>query len=163
MQTMKWTLLVLAAAATLSGCARKPPPELLGKWERVQTIPFGGGTITDRLSLRDEWKYTVSRKGISNPAGAGRMTQDGMEVIHSGTFDVQDGVLVLKVRENYLAGVDVAALEMLTLKTPYTVSGNTLMLQNTEALFPPSPIPGGLVPAPGPAAGSGPVTLTKVP
>lgn len=166
---MKRFVMPLLLAAAMAGCQpKKPPAELVGKWQYVQDMGILGRAAT-RLILKDTGRFQithlVSQPGNPNqlvtPSGpnltGGEDTPDG-ELVEGGKWEVADGQIKLIVTKEYVGGVDVGPMQGGTVKAAYSVQGNSLTIDSKAlGLQAVSAAPGAR------PASSGSITLTRLP
>lgn len=155
----RFVIPVLLVLAALSGCQKKPPAEMVGKWEHVEDMGMLG-KLALRLNLKETGRFTVRKKVTQPPAVPGGMNLPQMpsvsdgpenadgELMQGGTWEAKDGDLKLVVDTAYVAGVDVGATQVHTVHSKYAVQAGTLTLE-TKALgiSAPTPMPGSPTPS----------------
>lgn len=153
------TLALLFAVACLSGCASKPPPELIGVWSKTDVDPIMRTTQTLKLNANGRFKVTHQRVVTANFPGSnamggpsemtgGPVDANGVETLQSGQYTVKNGGITFTTLHYWVAGVDVGPTTSVS-HANYTVSGNTLTLDSAAvAIVPTMPNPMSSTPQP---------------
>lgn len=124
-----WNLLILAAlTALVAGCSQKPPKDLIGVWETKRDL--GLLTITERLELKSDGLYTLSRVSGGDPTFTGGPVTGGVEKLHAGKFTVKGNTLYLKATTLSTGGRDTSVTGNMSAQSRFQLSGKTLTVQD---------------------------------
>lgn len=121
-------LILIGITALVAGCSQKPPKDLVGMWEADRDL--GMLTITERLELKPDGAYSVSRVSGGGPTFTGGPVTGGVDKLHSGKFSVKGDTLQLKATTISAGGRDTSVTGDMSARSKFQLRGKTLTIQD---------------------------------